>query len=63
MSDFDRCPICRRDFEDCPHSLGQAEEHVARMKLERRIREICREEIIRALQEFRNSPPPMGAPR
>ena len=41
-----RCPICRQDFSDCPHSLAQANERVD----ERRIRRIVREEIRRNAQ-------------
>jgi len=59
--DFGRCPICGKDFEDCPHSLGDVE----RLAEERRLREflgtivrkMVREELgkyARAKEEFKD---------
>lgn len=33
MSKHGACPICKKDFDTCPHSLRQVEEHVANKKL------------------------------
>lgn len=43
---YDRCPICKKPWEECPHSVSDVE----KQKDELRIRAIVRDEIKRQVK-------------
>ena len=48
---FDKCPICGKPFEDCPHNIADALRREEEKDQDKRLRRIVRQEIEKALKE------------
>jgi hypothetical protein len=47
MSKHGHCPICKKDFDTCPHSIVQVSEHAQHQKLVK----LIDQRIAKALKE------------
>jgi hypothetical protein len=53
MAAYDRCPICKYDFQWCDHTIPQADRYVADRNTDKGSRKV----ILSILKEFNLIPP------